>query len=221
MRRMAWSTTDTVATIAAVAQVSAAVFTGVMARRTHGLGTQTKAMAEETQRAANAAEQQAKATEALVAEAQLDREASWSPNLTRNVVTSTMNPTEEANRQGPPGYSEKVTLTNVGRGQAVNCTYVFRRSGDNYWCILRHPGLSGGDSASELAASPGKGNPPWELLEPSPHDPDQTARLQGALFCEDVFGNRIRFPIGRRGRDVSRPEDEHRPAWATSPVIWP
>lgn len=218
---MAWSTTDTVATIAAVAQVSAAVFTGVMARRTHGLATETRQMAEETKRAADAAETQSIATQSLVAEAQLEREAAWSPHLTRNVVTSTMNPSGEANRQGPPGYSEKVILTNVGRGQAVNCAYVFRRTSDNHWCSLRHPGLAGGDSASEAMASPGQGDPPWELFTPSPHDPDQTARLQGALFCEDVFGNRIRFPIGRRGRDVSRPDDERRPAWATSPVIWP
>jgi len=126
--------------------------------RAHGLATQTKAMAEETQRAANAAEVQAKATEVLVAEAQLDREASWSPYLTRNVITATMNPSGQPNRQGPPGYSEKITLANVGRGQAVNCSYVFRRSTDNYWCMLRHPGLSGGDSASELAASPGNGD---------------------------------------------------------------
>lgn len=216
---MAWTTTETVATIAAAAQVSAAVFTGVMARRTHGLATETKAMAEEAQRAANAAEVQAKATEALVAEAQLDREASWSPYLTRNVIENTINTSGTAG--SPLGYSEKLTVANVGRGQAVNCAYVFRRSTDNYWCWLRHPGLSGGESAGELHASPGSGDPPWELLQPSLHDPDQTARLEGALFCEDVFGNRIRFPIGRRGRDVSRPEDERRPAWATSAMLWP
>lgn|GEM_PF-4796593 len=218
MGRMTWSTTDTVATIAAVAQVSAAVFTGVMARRTHGLATETRHMAEETKRAANAAETQARATEALVAEAQLDREASWSPHLTRNVITSTIN--TSGTPGSPLGYSEKVVLTNVGRGQAVTCAYVSRRTTDNYWCWLRHPGLAGGESAGELSASPGQGDPPWELLAPSLHDPDQTARLEGALFCEDVFGNRIRFPIGRRGRDISRPDDASRPEWATSPVIW-
>jgi hypothetical protein len=58
------------------------------------------------------------------------------------------------------------------------------------------------------------------LLEPSLHNPDQTEQLDGAIFCEDVFGNRIRFPIGRRGRDLSRQDDATRPAWATSRVIW-
>ncbi|MGH3221990.1 MAG: hypothetical protein ACRDPY_25380 [Streptosporangiaceae bacterium] len=58
------------------------------------------------------------------------------------------------------------------------------------------------------------------MLQPSPHDPDQTEQLDGAIFCEDVFGNRIRLPIGRRGRDLSRPEDATRPAWAESGLIW-
>ncbi|WP_415853598.1 hypothetical protein [Sinomonas sp. G460-2] len=216
---MEWSTSDTVATIAAIAQVSAAVFTAVMARRTHGLATETAEMAKETQRAANAAETQAKATETLVAEAQLDREASWSPYLTSNVITATNNASGAPG--SPQGYSQTLTLTNLGRGQAMNCAYVARPANDSQWCWIRHPGLAGGDSADELTAHPGDGEPPWELLDPSPHDPDQTARLEGALFCEDVFGNRIRFPIGRRGRDICRPEDDHPPAWATSPRIWP
>jgi hypothetical protein len=214
-----WSTTDTVATIAAVAQVSAAIFTGVMAKRTHGLATETRQMAEETKRIADATDLQAKATEALVSEAQLDREVSWSPYLTRNVITTTIN--TSGTPGSPKGYSEQITLSNLGGGQAMSCYYVSRRSTDNYWCWLRHDGLTGGESVPDLPVSPGDGDPPWELLQPSPLDPDQNARLVGALFCEDVFGNRIRFPIGRRGRDVSRPEDGHRPAWATSPLVWP
>jgi hypothetical protein len=207
-----WSTADTVLTIAAVAQVSAAIFTGVMAKRTHGLATETK-------RIADATDLQAKATEALVTESQLDREVSWSPYLTRNMVTNTIN--TSGTPGSPLGYSEVVTLSNLGKGQAINCYYIFRRTTDNYWCWLRHPGLAAEESVQELPSSLGSGDVPWELLDPSPHDPDQTARLEGALFCEDVFGNRIRFPIGRKGRDVSRPEDESRPAWATSPIIWP
>lgn len=219
MRPMAWSTSDIAVTIAAVAQIAAAIFTAVMAFRTHGLATETKAMAEETRRAANAAETQAKATEVLVAEAQFDRELSWSPYLTLSVIGSAVN--SSGTPGNPLGYSEKLTLSNVGRGQAVNCAYVSRNLTDNYWCLLRHSGLPGGESSGDLTAWPGNGDLPWVLFEPSPLDPDQTARLKGALFCEDVFGNRIRFPIGRRGRDISRPEDENPPAWAMSPFIWP
>jgi hypothetical protein len=213
-----WSTTDTVATIAAVAQVSAAIFTGVMARRTHGLATETEKMAAETKRVANATDLQAKATETLVAEAQLDRELSWSPYLTRTVITSTIN--ASGTPGSPLGYSETITLSNLGKGQAVNCFYVSRRRTDNYWCSLRYPGLAGGESVSELPVGPGDGDLPGELLEASPHDPDQTEQFDAAIFCEDAFGNRIRFPIGRRGRDLSRPDDAMRPAWATSRVIW-
>lgn len=213
-----WSTTDTVATVAAVAQVSAAIFTGVMAKRTHGLATETRKMATDTKRVADATAAEAAATQALVSETQIDRELAWSPFLTRNVSTSTIN---TAGTPGSPlGYSEVVTLANLGKGRAVNCYYVFRRTTNNHWCWLRHPGLASEESIADIPASPGTGDVPWELFEPSPHDPDQTSRLEGALFCEDVFGNRIRFPIGRRGRDVSRPTDENPPAWARSAVIW-
>lgn len=213
-----WTTTDTVATIAALAQVSAAVFTAVMAKRTHGLASETKRMAEETQRVADATSAEAQATQALVAEAQLDRELSWSPHLTRSVITATIN--TSGTPGSPTGYSEVLTLSNLGKGQAISCYYVMRRTMDNHWCELRHHGLPGGEAAQELHASPGEGDPPWELLNPSPRDSDQTARLIGALFCEDALGNRFRFPIGRKGRDVSRPGDERSPEWATSHLIW-
>ena len=113
-----------------------------------------------------------------------------------------------------------LTLSNLGKGKAISCYYVMRRTMDNHWCWLRHPGLSGGETAQELHASPGQGDPPWELLEPSPQDRDQTARLEGALFCEDALGNRFRFPFGRKGRDVSRLNDEDRPAWAMAHLVW-
>lgn len=102
-----WSTADTVATIAAGAQVSAAIFTGVMARRTHGLATQTERMAAETKRVADATDLQARATETRVAEAQLDRELSLCPYLTRTVITSTINTSGTLGSR--LGYSETIT----------------------------------------------------------------------------------------------------------------
>ena len=56
-----WSLADTVVTIAACAQIAVAIFTGVMARRTHGLATETHDMVVEARR-------QADATEAAVAQ---------------------------------------------------------------------------------------------------------------------------------------------------------
>ena len=215
-----WSTTDTVTTIAAVAQVSAAIFTGIMARRTHDLAKKTKKMVTETKRVADATDMQAKATQTLVVEAQIDRELSWSPYLIGSVKGSSINSSPMLVGGNLPGYTEQVTLYNAGSGQAVNCYYISRRSTDNYWCWLRQESLAGNESVSDLQALPGTDDLPWDLLKPSLTDPDQTAYLQGALFCEDVFGNRIRFHIGRRGRDVSHPEDEDRPAWATSALVW-
>jgi hypothetical protein len=108
-------------------------------------------------------------------------------------------------------------MTNIGRGQAVDCYYVSRQDAD--WCWSRNPGLSGEERAV-FNASPGSGEIPWELLSPSPHDADQTTRLPAPMFCKDIFGNRIRFLVGREGRDVHHPDDPNPPAWATSPIVW-
>jgi hypothetical protein len=78
------------AVFAKLSSPATAVFTGIMAKRTHDLATETcsmahatEAMAKETKRAAETTVQEAAATEALVAEAQLDRQVSRSPVLAR------------------------------------------------------------------------------------------------------------------------------------------
>jgi hypothetical protein len=75
-----WSTTDTVATVAAAAQVSAAVFTGVMAKRTHDLAKKTGSVATAANREAQPVvdqgvilERQADAMAALADAARKDR----------------------------------------------------------------------------------------------------------------------------------------------------
>jgi hypothetical protein len=152
-------TTDTVATVAAVAQLFAAAFTGLMAKRTHDLAGEkrsmavaTKPMADETRRAAGATAREASATETLAGEgAQRDRR----PVLIRPsfAATSKRNPP-----RGTVGYSEAVTLTNLGRGPAFNCLSVHAVN-DAHWCFAPLSGLAGNDER-ECNAWTGRDAPP-------------------------------------------------------------
>lgn len=209
-----WTTTDTVATVAAVAQVSAAAFTGLMAKRTHDLAAETRsmaaatrAMAEETKSAASATAREAKATETLAEEALRDRR----PVLVRTSMRGTSTPSAP---RGPERYSETVAVTNFGRGPAFDCLYVHVVD-DLTWCFDRLYGLAG-DAKSEREVFLGTGAPPWELF------PVEQRFSAGAavLLCEDVLGNRLRFLMGRRDPDIWRPSDGKAPEWASSKFAW-
>jgi hypothetical protein len=196
--------------VGAIAQVAAAAFTGVMAQKTHDLATKTSDMANETKRAAAATEVESEATRALVEESRLDREVSWSPFLAVRVK-----------KKRPLTFSvEVVKITNFGRGPALNGIYVSRIEGIE-WCWAPFDGIAGEGGSRVLTTIRENGNFPAELLGPSPGDPDQTSRFVEAVLCEDVFGNRIRFAIGRTGRDVSRRTDANRPAWAGTVRVKP
>ena len=106
-----WSTADTVQTVAAGAQVVAAGFTLTLALMTKGLATKTKQMAEatknmadETRRVADSSAVEAEATKALVVEAQKDRALSWSPYLSRVVLSDIANASGE-----PLGLNQVIT----------------------------------------------------------------------------------------------------------------
>jgi hypothetical protein len=231
-----WSTADTVETIAAVAEVLAAGFTAAMAWMTRRLARETKAMAAgtealanqtrdmavatrdmavETRRVAESSEREATATETLVDEAQQDRSLSWSPYLTRTVIHHVPNAVGN-----PLGLNEKITLTNLGKGQALRC-YYFACEPENttLWCYATHPGLTG-DQSVELVAVAQSGMTPMHLLQMVPHDDGRVDAPFAALFCEDVFGNRIRFLPGRTGREIWRPGEAPVPDWAVAPLLW-
>lgn len=142
-----WTAADTVETVAAVAEALVAAGTGVLALKTHGLAAQTENMAAETKRVADA-------TENLVREAQLDRELYWSPFLLRADRLETVdNPA--GNVRYPQGYSEKIRVANVGKGQALDCVYVSRKPTDvSRWCYAGLPALAGGESTEVVQAGP-------------------------------------------------------------------
>lgn len=219
-----WSTTDTVATaatVAALAQVSAAVFTAVMAGRTHDLAAKTKEMAAatekmaaETKRVADASAVEAEATKQLVTEAQQDRALLWSPFLTtiiHNNNTNTLTP--------PLGLNQTITLVNLGNGQATRCSsFACEPTDVNLWCFLKHPGLRGTETI-DLVAEPRYANVPMDLLQLTPHE-TQVDPPWAALFCEDILGNRLRFLPGRWGRDSWHEGDHPVSAWAIHPLLW-
>jgi hypothetical protein len=190
---------------AAISQFVAALFTG-------GMAYATVRMARKTAQVATATEEEAQATRALVDHSQRELELSWSPLL---VV--------KREKQGIGGTAARVEITNLGRGPAINGLYVSRVEGVAWrWTIFDGIEGEGGKRTLEMIEPPKPGTDlPWELLEPSPQDSDQTSRLTDAVFCEDVFGNRIRFAVGRTGREVSRRTDANRPGWAGKVRVGP
>ncbi len=218
-----WSTADTVQTVAAGAQVVAAGFTLTLALMTKGLATKTKQMAEatknmadETRRVADSSAVEAEATKALVVEAQKDRALSWSPYLSRVVLSDIANASGE-----PLGLNQVITLSNLGKGQALRCTYVAFESSDiKLWCIAQLPGLRAEETVAGLVATPQYGQAPTYLLRRMPDDNGQIDPPLAVLICEDVFGNRHRFLADRFGRDTWHPGDTPVPTWAISPLLW-
>jgi hypothetical protein len=186
---------------------------------TRGMAEATKAMATETARVAQASESEAEATKALIGEAQQDRALSWSPYLTGQVIESTTR--HEADSHGPRGLSQKVLLTNLGKGPARRCFYfACDPSNVGFWCTAQHPGLRGDETIELRASAPQTGETPMYLLHLRPHDQGNVPAPFAAMFCEDVFGNRIRFIEGRWGRDIWHPGDDYSPTWATTPLLW-
>ena len=204
-------TSNTALVVAAVAQIVAAGGTSYLAlktraltKKTMDLAMKTEEVAKQTARAADAGAREAKATEALAAEARRDRELTWQPLLTVDM------PTEGWSSQSSP-YIERLIVMNVGRGPAVECIYASRH--DAEWCLLTVEGIrEGGDSGTRVAGNQTR-MIPWELFEPPEHATDRTSRLMRVLMCSDQFGNRYRF--GGFPAEVSRVSDEKRPGWAT------
>lgn len=207
---------------AAVGTLALAGVTARMAKRTHDLATKTeemagatREMAAETKRVADASVIEAEATRQLVTEAQQDRSLAWSPYLTRSVERHIANPIGD-----PRGIAETITLTNLGKGQALRCYYFACDRGNvTLWGFAQHSGLVGEESVP-LTTQAQYGHTPMELLELVPHDDHRVEAPFAAIFCEDVFGNRVRFLPELRTREVWHEGDVPVPSWATAPRVW-
>lgn len=205
-----WTNADTVETAAAAAGLLVALGTGALAWKTHNLAGETRKMADETRRIAEATEVQAATGKDLIREAQMDRELAWSPFL---VVAEIVTATSSAD-----SYSQSIRVSNVGRGQALDCVYVARLPSDvSKWCYWRGMGLGGGQSTEEVPAGPGK-TYPLEVFDWSPGDAGPA--FHAVLLCRDVFGNYLRFPVGRDFRDRWREGDLPVPNWVSNLRAW-
>jgi hypothetical protein len=212
-----------VTTVAAAAQVSAAIFTGVMAARTHRLADETKEMAGETKRVAESTERQAKATEDLVTESQQDRVLSWSPYPVFVLNGSALNEVEDAPGPLPAGrgLAQQITINNVGRGHAQRCYYfACERTNVNFWCFARVDAIRGEGTTGPINTTPQYSQTPTYLLELMPYEKGRVGESWTALLCEDVLGNRIRFIGDDWSRNVWRVGDPDPPQWAISPLLW-
>jgi hypothetical protein len=210
--------------VAAAAQVSAAIFTAVMAKRTHELATKTGSMAEASNNMAAAAskeadavvaqgevlERQANAMAQLAEEARRDRELAWQPLLALEHLGGETQ-TGTARRT-----SFHVRVTNVGNGPALSCSIYANYEG--HWGSWNRFPLKPGEQrdraihldsaiafpAELLAAKPGTQRPPAIRMTQLP--PEFVA------VCTDALGRRWRFFPGLPGETVAA-DDLDPPPW--------
>jgi hypothetical protein len=169
--------------LAALATIGLAWFTWRLARSTHALSRDTKALA---------------------VEAETDRELACRPQL--SVIFPGLG-------LGPTGDPQDMHLQvlNAGGGPALSCKVVARCAGDVVHTATWAVGdlvPSGSTGVVEATFEPGGG--PEGALEHSGSRPDRAPDL--AIFCSDVLDRRWRFPVklfgptGATG-SISRPED--------------
>lgn len=163
------------------------------------LAFKTRDLARSAARQAQAASEEAEATNQLANEARRDRELIWRPILSVEVGSPTV---------GEHTYDEgDVRISNVGTGPALNCAYAsWTPDGASSGFTPRHCFVRGFDLGN--AGSPIT----WSLFVPPPGSND---RLRRVLVCSDIFGNRYRFGSGEI--EISPRGNENPPEWA---ITW-
>ena len=206
--------TDAWVIFGAWATVGAAIATAVMAYLTRSVATSTREEAAETRR--------------LAQQAQEDRELTWRPILgARWVREETMS--EEVRI---PGHW---MITNVGSGPGLNCRvsaqpHRFSKDKDA-WSLSGAVNVAAGGEAPAARVEHGLPIPAELFAHPEAADEASaaTGKVIVALFCEDIFGTRYRFPNLDLGPDSARypgerhrPDEEGCPPWVTSEILsWP
>ncbi len=136
-----------------------------------------------------------------VDELQRDRDLSWQPYLV-------------AGTQRGFATLAEATVTNIGRGPALNCVYAERRA--NQWARTS-PGTVFALAPNEqkkMYTIEVEGRPPPALFESERILPVDRRDAVGVMFCQDVLGDKLfRFVSYRPGYDVWR-ASESPPLWA-------
>jgi hypothetical protein len=176
------------------------VATGVMAFATLRLARQTRKSVSVAEEAVAAANAEAEASAALVAETRADRELAVQPFL---ILTDNVN-------IGPGG--PEVQLRNIGRGPAIRTRILWAHAGEVFW-----------NAQAGLAIASGETYPPGYRLVltgrrgASSISPDIVGSSSPAdrwVHCLDQLGNRLRFNLQTGAPpEVARRGERLIPAW--------
>ncbi len=198
--------------IAAVATLSLAGVTALMAKRTHEVAEKTEGLVEVSVRHAEATEQLAEA-------ARTDRELAWRPQL--GIIST--------ERRGD-GFSCTIRNTGPGPASQVMCLRREMENIGNWWMIPFNNMVAGEDQTSGA----GKWSDGGSLYSPFdvPGDFGPQEAVTMVVLCSDVLGRRFRWayaesvaPDQRRifralPAEACHEDFQPLPAWAQEPLIW-
>ena len=195
--------------LVAGADIAVAGGTLILAIFTWRAAAASRRAAEATDQAAGAAKVEAEATVRLAKQAREDRELAWRPHIAIEVPD---------HRQGPEQDAVTATITNVGNGPAIDCTFWAYR-GDTH---TQRWGWQGGialrSSQSRLIENMLLGPPgtaprfPEGIFDPPTASVHRSPKVY-VVTCTDLLGNTWHFVQGHRPEWV-RPDDPP-PGWAT------
>jgi hypothetical protein len=183
-------------------------------------------MAYLTRRVAIATNEEATQTRIVAQQQQAERELTWRPVLGIRW--------ESVRSEGGGAridYSGGWLITNVGSGPGINCRFVERLIDTDPPAGWRLSAAVNVPQSSETRIGLGNCEPPIPdelFVAPEKADPG-AGPVRIAVFCEDIFGARFRFPIiDIEDDNVLYPGERHRleeeeaPEWVTNPLLgWP
>jgi hypothetical protein len=204
------SAADFASSAVAGATLMLAVFTAYLAIETRASVAATRREAAIAEQTLIVATDQAQATVALVAEAQVDRDLNWRPYMV--VVTGFID---------SPNSTDAVVFRNIGRGPAFDCVYARYIDKTGAWKVTKRgqiPTVAAGDQSGQYLVAESQARPaPTVIFE------DRNNKMWGshfALFYRDLLGKRAyRLLPPHAMPDVWSPGDKV-DAWAAWYFGW-
>ena len=213
---MSLTPSDWATVIAAAASAAVAVLTGALAWSTRSM---------------------ARATQDEVIAGRIERELAWRPHITFDDIGPSASIIVDDYGTQTVVRDEKrfnAYTTNIGTGPALHCIIVFHCDPAKFEgasVIQSKPtDFPGRSDGKPIKLAKIKGAPLDEILTPVRIENSVNVPVTGAAFCQDIFGNRARFPFGGDGLNkiiwyppewCRTSEGGSRPAWANSEWLWP
>jgi hypothetical protein len=213
---MSLTPSDWATVVAAVASGAVAVLTGALAWSTRSM---------------------ARATQDEVIAGRIERELAWRPHITFDEIgPSASIIMGDDGRQSVVRDTGRFNAftTNIGTGPALHCLIVFSCDPAKFEgasLIQSKPtDFPGHSDGKPIKLDPIDSAPLSEILTPVSTEKSEDVLITGAAFCQDIFGNRARFPFSGDGLNeiVWYPPEWCRareggsgPPWAKSAWLWP